>query len=138
MTSTPGLLMLENHEDLCQRWPEVTFLAYIWVAYQESEAERTNHVESLTVSKVQSSSWLFATDLTCEEEQRSFFFTIKVHHLPWVSHREKGSQASTPLSGKNPFDADYGEVQAYKRHYIPSYHTDKIVMLLTIFIELKQ
>lgn len=107
MTHTPGFLMLENHEAILS----VLACSYIfglnfgWL-YQASKAEKTNYIESLTVSKVQGASWLLATDLTCEEEQRNFLITIKVCHLPWASHREKGSQVSTPLPEANPFDAE--------------------------------
>lgn len=107
MTGTPGLLMLENHEDVLSvlACSYISGLNFEWL-YQASKAERTNHTESLTGSKVQGVSWLFATDLTREEEQRSFLLTVKVCHLPWVSHREKGGQASAWLPGVNPFDAE--------------------------------
>ena len=74
--------MLETPEDVCQRRLEATFLAYVWVAYQASKAERTNHAERLTVSEVQGSIWPFATDSTRGEEQRSSRLTIKVCHVP--------------------------------------------------------
>lgn len=99
--------MLGNHEAVLS----VLACSYIfglnfgWL-YQVSKAERTNYVESLTVSKVQGAGWRLAIDLTCEEEQRDFLITIRACHLPWVSHRGKGSQASTPLPGVDPFDAE--------------------------------
>lgn len=98
--------MLENHEAVLS----VLACSYIfglnfgWL-YQVSKAERTNYVESLTVSKVQGAGWPLATDLTREEEQRGFLVTVRACHLPRVSHREKGSQASARLPGANPFDA---------------------------------
>lgn len=107
MTSTPGLLMLEIHEDVLSVLASsyIFGLNFGWL-YQVLKAERTNYVESLTVNEVQGASWLFATDSTCEEEQRSILFTFKVCHLPWVSRRKKGSQASTLLPGANPSDAE--------------------------------
>lgn len=106
MANTPGLLMLGNHEKVLSALAcsYIFGLNFGWL-YLASKAERTNYVKSLTVSEVQGASWLFAIDLTCEEEQRSFLITIKACHRPWASHREKGSQASAPLPGANPCDA---------------------------------
>lgn len=99
--------MLEIHEDVLSvlAGSYIFGLNFGWL-YQVSKAERTNYVESLTVNEVQGASWLFATHSTCEEEHGSVLFTFKVCDLPWVSHREKGSQASTLLPGATPFDAE--------------------------------
>lgn len=135
MTHTPGLLMLEDQEDVLS----VLACCYIvgfnvgWL-YQASKVEKTNYIESLTASEVQGASWLFATDLTCEEEQRSFLVTIKVCQLPWASHREKGSQVSIP----RPLMQNCRGVQTHKRQCVPTYHTDKTDPLLTAFVKFEQ
>lgn len=100
MTCTPGPLMLENHEGVLS----VLACSYIsglnlgWAL----KVERTHHIESLTVSEVQGASWLCATDLTREEEQRSFLITIKVCHVLWASHRGKVARPQ-PHSLEQPF-----------------------------------
>lgn len=94
----------------CQCWPAATFLAGILGGFikpqRQKEQIMLRETGALTSELSPSACWLYAVDLTCEEQQRRFLVTVKLCHLSWASHREQGSQASTLIPGAKLFDAE--------------------------------
>lgn len=125
----------------CQRWPVATFLAENLGGFTKPQRRKEQimlrEAGALTSEQGLSAGWLFAMDLTREEEQRSFLVTVKLLFSLGVPWRERYGQAVALEQAS--LMQNYRGVQAHRRLCVTNNPPiDKIDLPGTVSIKCKQ